>query len=476
MLALERKDYPIFILSAVIRGISDVSVILAITSFIDPGIIGLGLSFWEMIFGACIFHVLSILFTKWNFEILKNSLTNKIASRLNPRMSSGRVSKFEVIGDETLSDINLELHRLLQNVFLPIHNLIIMCISILFVIVFLYLKMPMIIAYVLPIGLIVFLLGTITLYSIMKVNSLKQSQLNRSRLSASHNFIRYVNLMFIEKDIAREINKLKLIYRQFYAAFFANQLVIVSTKYILEIIMMCILAVISLYADPENLLGNSELIFAIVAALRLLPSVIQAMRSVSLMRSELKAFSLNRKRKQRDLHVDSFQAYELGKKIEENYEHGVATIIHGASGGGKTLTATSFALEKADLGFKILFVSADMPLPLGPTAPNPEIVELFTSVGLSDFVQEDVGNQEIHDKLSRGQLQRLNIAMRFNEQFDYVIFDEALNGLPSRVEAMVLLKMQRLFRSRNIAFIIITHNSDLIQSETAKGWCGYYEI
>ena len=212
MLALEQKYYPVFIVSAVIRGTSDVCVILAITSFIDPEITKFGLSLPEMIISACIFHVLSICFTKWNFENLKICLTNKIASRLNPNLESEMVSKFKIIGDETLSDVNLELHRLLQNVYLPMHNLIIMVISILFIIVFLIISMPQVILYILPNAFVLFSVGTFVLYRIMRVNSINQSKFNRLRLSASHNFISYINLMFIEKDIVNEINKLRKIY------------------------------------------------------------------------------------------------------------------------------------------------------------------------------------------------------------------------------------------------------------------------
>lgn len=87
-----------------------------------------------------------------------------------------------------------------------------------------------------------------------------------------------------------------------------------------------------------------------------------------------------------------------------------------------------------------------------------KVKELMQSVGLTD-VQDHYPNE-----LSGGQQQRVSIARALITDPPVIFADEPTGSLDSETEQDVLLLIQSLNKTRNITFVIITHDDEVAQT------------
>lgn len=87
-----------------------------------------------------------------------------------------------------------------------------------------------------------------------------------------------------------------------------------------------------------------------------------------------------------------------------------------------------------------------------------KVKDLMKSVGLTD-VQDHYPNE-----LSGGQQQRVSIARALITDPPVIFADEPTGSLDSETEQDVLLLIQSLNKTRNITFVIITHDDEVAQT------------
>lgn len=87
-----------------------------------------------------------------------------------------------------------------------------------------------------------------------------------------------------------------------------------------------------------------------------------------------------------------------------------------------------------------------------------KVKDLMQSVGLTD-VQDHYPNE-----LSGGQQQRVSIARALITDPPVIFADEPTGSLDSETEQDVLLLIQSLNKTRNITFVIITHDDEVAQT------------